>query len=424
MLDFKNPALRPFIILIFAFSFNDALSTPLFNGIPITPVQIAIFYGIYYTMKWRVGYIHIKIGNLKKSIGLYYMVVVLSTIYMSYTYQLNLSFLTVGFNMLWFFRVLPLLAQGLEEEDIEKFFRLFLKIIVFVTVPSGFYELFTHSHILSFSADLEKDIFYLQGFHSDKLEFASMLATGSFISLSNLLNTGEKKDNRFNVFALILCTVLILFSFSTTSILGMAAGIAVIFIYKSTKTIYYIPVFILFAYLFNGVLQNSTIYKQQTNAYELKYSLNVDKYEERNFRYLALVAAMKKTMDAPILGYGVGRSGYVVQEEMASNKVVNSHNFFANELLDYGFVGFILLFIFLWQLYRLLFSIPNALVKQYSYLDLLHKVTVALSVFMLFRFVLYYHRFDQTYYFIWAALIVACYGTMLNKMQDINQEEV
>ncbi|MBC7486853.1 MAG: O-antigen ligase family protein [Cytophagaceae bacterium] len=422
MLEFKNPVLKPFIVLIFAFSFNDALSTPLFNGIPVTPVQIAVLYGIYYTLSWKVSFVNIEINDLKKSIGLYYLVLVTSTIYMSSS-GLNLSFLTVGFNVLWFFRMLPFLSYGfLNQGDIDKFLRLFLKIIVFITVPSGLYELITHTHILSFSADLEKDIFYLQGFHSDKLEFASMLATGCFISLSNIFKDGEKVDDRFNKVAFFLCAFLILFSFSTTSILGMCAGIAVIMMYKSVKTLVYIPVLALLGFGVVYFIKDSNIYKQQTSAYELKYSLNVDKYEERNFRYMALEAAAEKIVEAPIFGYGVGQSGYLIQEHLKLNKVINSHNFFANELLDYGLIGFSMLFIFLWQLYRLLLKIPNSIVVQYASFDVIHKVTLALAAFMPFRFFLYYHRFDQTYYFIWASLIVICYGTLSTGWQEADQE--
>lgn len=424
MLKFENPALKPFIILFFAFSFSDALSTPILGGIPITPVQIAILYGIFILKRKRnVSIIPTPIINIQWPILIYYSIIILSTLLVWFDFGLNVSFLTIGFNLYWFLTMLPFLSKGINESDILKFLRLLQGIILFVTVPSGLYELITHTHVLSTQYGLAENTFYLRGFHIDKLEFGSMLACGSFISLVNFIIEPGFKKKLFNMIVLFLTTFLITFSFSTTSILGMITGIALILLFKSKRMLLLLPFLIAIGYIGKELILETELYSDLSKAYELKYTLSVEQYEEKNFRYSAILTALEKFQDAPFFGYGVGRSGEIIMEKLIEEKPINSHNLIADELIEYGLIGFIPLIIFLVRLYRLLFIQIKKQLVFFIYYEAFFLLAFALGFFLIFRFMLYYHRFDQTFYFIWAAFVIASYGTFIRRSKSLITDE-
>lgn len=435
MFKFKNPALTHLFLLYLANTFNDFVVINL-HILP-SPTQLVILYGYTVFFITNPKYFPREFQKLRNIISIYIALVIISCLYVSLKLDaLQLNMITIGGNVLWLIGIIPMAYEGIGQDDMIKFFRLILIItLLFVVVP-GLYELITRKQIIV-ELDENSSLFYLKGFTSDKLEFGNILACGIFISLSCLL-AKVKIHRQLFIFCLCLFTLLILFSFSTTSILGVTAGILVLFLIKFKNNL--LPI-LLFVALLSGtffVLRSTQIFENQINEYNLKYTKNVDQADENNFRYLAFVAGFHLIPQQPIFGYGANSAGDVIRTYLRKRNVdkdstltlrnsVNAHDFFINELIDYGLVGFSLLFTFIFSFFRLSFKKLRPIRRPHTYLIVLKQVCVCLSVYMIFRFTLYYHRFDQTFYFIWIVLIVMMKGTekklvALNNKTNTNDE--
>lgn len=418
ILKYKNPGMLSVAILFIAFSFNDWYS--LTFGFP-TPIQLAIVFGIYNNLRYRVmmrsGYNSTALIVL----ALLYLFIVITYTIMDWSHNPSTLFVSIGFNLFWLLSALPLLSIGIEKEDWRKLCTVFLLVVSVITIPSGYLELFLGRNILDTRLGLSDDIFYLRGLHIDKLEFGSILSLAGFIAFVDVVSKDENQYKPWKIAILALVSILLVFSFSTTSMLGFGAGICIIMLYMNKKYFIYAPLLLGIGYLFYSILQNTSLYHSQQSSYELKYKLNVEMYDQKNFRYLAIEAAEKKIEENLFFGYGVGQSGKVIQELLGSEKDINTHNFIGNELLDYGLLGFTPLFVFIVLLIYLSFKVPE---DKTPYLNQMNLVVKAVAVFLLFRFFLYYHRFDQAFYVIWAALVVTYIASINNqsvfKNEDIN----
>jgi O-antigen ligase len=423
-LKFDNPVFKPLLILFAASSFNDWWSISI--GIP-TPVQLALLYGIYtFGFKYKVNAVnHFK--GLRLTILIYLFVIGLSTLYIYYMNSaFNLAFVTVLFNMIWIVLAMPYLSLGFKEEDIVKFFKLVTYIILFVTIPFGLIELITHKSFMNVDYGLSSEIFYVRGLHIDKLEFAGILAWAIFIVVS-FLDQRRKELSYIYLFTLLfLSFLLISVSYSSTAILGALSGVLLIVFRGSKKSLIMLPaiaVVLLVTYL---LLSTTTLFNELLASYDLKYELNVNQSSERNFRIMSWEASIEQIFDSPIVGYGIGSSGKVVQEYFISNlnyftndyldlsKEINTHNLLFNEMLDYGLVGTLPLFIALFIIYSYLFNSSSAGYKNNQGIVLLKNVCIGLSVLLLLRFILYYHRYDQTLYVIWMVLMMGLKATKIS----------
>jgi O-antigen ligase len=435
MFKFKNPAVTHLLLLYTANTFNDfaVINLHIFPS----PTQVVILYGYSVFFVSNPLPFPREFQKLRHIITIYLGFIIISCIYVSIQQNaLQLIMFTIGANVLWLIGIIPLAYQGIGEDDMIKFFKIVLIVtIIFVAIP-GFYEFITGKQII---VELEEDsgLFYLKGFTSDKLEFGNILACGIFISLSCLF-AKIRQYRRFFVFCLVTFTFLIVFSFSTTSVLGLAAGLLILFYIRFKRNL--VPILLFLSLLIGGffLVRNSTIFQNQIDEYNLKYTKNINQASENNFRYLAVEAGFHLIPEQPILGHGANSSGDVIRTYLKKRNVnndstlslknsVNAHDFFINELIDYGLVGFCLLFAFVYSFFKLSFKKLRRIETSHTYLIVLKQVCVCLSMYMIFRFVLYYHRFDQTFYFVWIVLIVMMKGTekklaRVNNRVNINDE--
>jgi O-Antigen ligase len=407
---YKNPGMLSMALLFMAFSFNDWYS--LTFGFP-TPIQLAIVFGIYHNLRYKTSIHKGYDGTFLTWLAIFYFFIIISNTIFDWDKNPSLLFVSIGFNLLWLMSVLPLLSMGIEQEDWRKFCNLILLVVFIVTIPSGCIELITGKNVLDTQYGISSDIFYLRGLHIDKLEFGSILSLAGFIAFVDLVTKSPQTQYRtWKISIVVLVSLLLTFSFSTTSMLGFASGIFVILLYMNRKYLVYVPVIALLSFMASQIVQNTSLFQSQQSSYQLKYKLNIEMYDEKNFRYLAIDAALDKIQESFIMGYGVGQSGAIIKKALGTEKEINTHNFFGNELLDYGLLGFIPITIFLYIVFKLSFRVRPDQPTYINQMSLLNKAT---SVFLMFRFMLYYHRFDQAFYVIWVALVVIYIASINNQ---------
>jgi O-antigen ligase len=403
---FENPGLLSLSILFIAFSFNDFWSINF--GLP-TPIQVAILWGIYYNFKKSCTKTNNSYWLLLVSMSCY-LIMYLTITVIDFDINPNFYVVSIIFNSLFLFSLLPFLASGCVQSDWNKLVIIIQVVVSVISVPPAMYELITHQNFITAQTGLAENVFYLRGLHLDKLEFGSIMALGSFISIIQFFNTeNTQKYRNFSVLLFSVCTLLLAFSYSTTSIMGFVTGLTLILFFVNKKILWYMPIFLLFGWLAKDIVMQTSLFAEQQANYELKYKLNVEMADERNFRKIAIEKSLLAFEKEPWLGYGIEKNAEVTQKLMLSDKPVNSHNIFANELVNMGILGFAPLLCYVLFLYFFSFQSSKNTPQYVRDIGLIAK---AIGIFTAFRFILYYHRFDQTFYGIWAALVVLFIGTI------------
>jgi O-antigen ligase len=129
----------------------------------------------------------------------------------------------------------------------------------------------------------------------------------------------------------------------------------------------------------------------------------VEEKDEYNFRWIAFNIGIKKFIDNPIWGYGIDNGKNIIfkYSPVPLLKPVNSHNYFINNLLDYGLIGFISLTTSILLLFRLFVRIKSSGPSIKPIGDLI----MFLFIFHLITFQTYYQQFDRSLYFAFMVLI-------------------
>lgn len=411
MLKFNNPAINVILALVIAHCLNDLLSTPVIGSIPITPVQVTIFISIIYLIFLGRKLQSRIIKRLFVPLYIYFIVIIISTILTFIEFrQFELYVLTLGFNLLLLRSLAPYLEMGFISSDLKKLVLILIYLIVILVVVPGLYEAITRSHLLQTQKGISANIFYVRALFTDKIEFGSMLGLLVFM-LILLLEIIKTTFARIIIIFLIMVSLLLtFFSFSSTAIIGIISGSIVLYLYN-IKAIFvksFLAVLVLFvAYSF---ISDTPLFEEQVRSYNLKYSLNIERYDERNFRYLSFVKGFESFVKNPFFGSGVSQSQVIIQKLLGTKKQINPHNIISTELIDYGLLGTFFLCLFLFKLYRLM-TVNRLVYLGPPHLYFLQRLVLAVGILVLFRLVLYYHRFDQTIYFLWVALLIATYGT-------------
>jgi hypothetical protein len=415
VLKFQNPACYILLMLVFAHCINDIFTTPILGNIPVTPVQVTIMGSIIYLLIYSRKLTSRLIRSIFVPAYFYLGFIFISTV-ISYidTEHLELYLLTLGFNLFLLRLLAPFLVEGFSVQDTRNFVLSLCTVLFFFAILPGSYEFVTRSYILPTKKGLSSNVFYVRGFFTDKLELGTALGIMIFM-LILLTESIHANFKRILIFGLTLvAAVLVFFSFSTTAIVGIISGAAVL-LFFNIRGIFIKTFFsLLIIYLGYTLVSETNLFEEQVRSYQLKYTLNVERYEEKNFRYLSFVKGLERFLDKPFFGNGVSQSQVIIQEVLGTKKQVNPHNFLVTELIDYGLVGTVFISFFLYRLYKLLrFSIYDY--SGHPHVQFFNKLSLALGILVLFRLVLYYHRFDQTIYFFFAALLMTTYG-MIRKI--------
>lgn len=418
MLKFQNPACYVLIALFLAHCFNDLLSTPLIGGFPITPVQIVILLSTLYLII-KGGKLNSKrVSKIFTPAYLYLIVIAISTILTFIEHgQFEVYVLTFGFNLMLLRFLAPLLSNGLSATDVKNVVLIFCYLIFLLCVIPGLVEFITRTTLLPTQKGISSNIFYIRGLFTDKIEFGTILGVLIFI-LVLILESRTSTFGKIIIISLIfISTLLIFFSFSSTAIVGTVSGIVVLFMSRVRGIFFKAFASVLLIFVLYSIIEDTPLFEEQVKSYELKYSLNVDRYDERNFRYLSFVKGFDSFFENPFFGSGVSQSQVVIQQLLGTRKQVNPHNILSTELIDYGLFGTVFMAIFLYRLYKLM-TLDYIGCKNEPHLFFLHRLVLALGVLLMFRLTLYYHRFDQTIYFLWIALLIATYGTAIRAAKN------
>lgn len=403
-----NPVTYSLILLIVFQSVNDWFSINF--GAP-TPVQLILVGSILFNLQH--SFKRIAKTKIEHFLIIYGLVVLVHTCLA----DLDGGGISILINLTWLISSIPLLSAGFNANDWKYLKRTIFLTVTLITIPSGFYELYNHAHILQTKYGLVEAVFYIRGLHIDKLEFGTFLAIGIFLSFNSLFISAEKLSLKsYLALLIIFCSavVLILSSFSMTSIIGVGIGIISLLLVAKRYVMLLLVTSVAVPILVFQI-QKTDIYKEQQRAYELKYDQSVTNIDESNFRYLSFNVAIDAFFEKPIFGYGIGESGEVVRKRLKLSKNINPHNIIANELLDFGLIGMIPLVLILIKVFKasVLRIEPNK-GRQIGFLIEMRNVLTGLTFFMFTRLILYYHRFDQTFYLIWVALAVVIYSTYKN----------
>lgn len=407
MLKFKNKAFLSLSLLLIAQLINDWCAITI--GFP-TPVQIIMILSII-LLPWKLNKSK-DFCKIRNYIVYYLFFILLSFSLINYSRNSLFQLLSIVINSIYLLRIIQNFKQkAICYSDLLNFFNTILLSIVFITIPSGIIELVTHKNILNFDKGLSDALFYIRGLHIDKIDFGTYLSLGSFVGLGMLFSNAINFYYKFLSFIVIVFSLLLVaLSFSTTSIIGLGFGLLIIFILSPIKsTFQYVMISIFLIAIFSGLVKTD-LAKMQIDAYELKYNLQVEHYKERNSRYMMLSKSVSLFSESPLWGHGFDRSAYLFQKVLKWYKPLNAHNFFANELINNGVLGFIPLFLLFFNFFYLSIKAvkDNKMYVNFKFVNFSF-IGAGLSCFILFRLMLYYHNFNNTIYIIWSAIVFSLY---------------
>ncbi|MFD0763861.1 O-antigen ligase family protein [Mucilaginibacter lutimaris] len=411
---FKHPGVKAFFLYFIASQINDPLSVS-FGGIPVTPIQIAIIAGIIMTIKYWSSFVYNKLALFY---GFLLLIVLYTFVKLLNEGEIALYCLTLMFNLVWVTCVSSALIKiKIKKDD----YTLVLKRLMLCLIPSiifGSYEFITRKYLFpeglggAMKVGLDDNNFYIRGGFRDKFDFSSFILFGPVIFLSFYLNK-IRLSLLYKGIAL-LCTFLLLFSYSTSVILsfGVILVYALLFMGNIKRSVPLIGAIVVLALASVTYITQSDIYKNQINAYNLKYQRQVEDKDESSFRWNAIKVGLEHFTDKPIFGFGLDNGKNVIFKyaPTISNKPTNSHNYFINNLLDFGLLGFGVLSAALVNI----FFFYRKTKKWRSLYKPLSDFLTMLFIFNIITFQSYYHSFDRSMYFVLIFFVFFYFSQKLN----------
>ncbi|HRI19362.1 MAG TPA: O-antigen ligase family protein [Panacibacter sp.] len=401
----KHPAIRSFLVYLAATQLNDPLSLSV-GGIPVTPVDFAIIYGILINIIYRSPVV-------SKRLNIFFLFAFVLLIYSIAGFLQKDEVLiypaSLFLNLLWiYFTASSIMNKPLEMVAYKEVF----KIIFLLLIPNiffGFYELVTRKYFFpeglsgAMANGISPDVFYVRGSFTDKFDFSSYMILGPLMYLSLFAN-GIKLKLLYRIIAL-LSLVLVLFSYSSSVIIALVIIILYTFIFQVTIKKSVVLIMVGTAILIAGSIffSQSFLLSNQLTSYQLKYQRQVEEREDFNFRWIAFNTGIKKFIENPVLGYGMDNGKYIIFNYSKVNlvKPVNSHNYLINNLLDYGLIGFIPITIGIFNLFKFFKGIK----KTGSSVKAVGDFIMLLFLFHLITLQTYYQQFDRSMYFVLMFLI-------------------
>ena len=384
MKNIKNRGLKYLLAFIIISFINDFWGVLIGNP---TLNQIFLLFIIFRFKPLKISTLDIRLKNIHLLLRFYIIVIVLNSIVTFGQFSSGITVLPTVIKLIIVIYLSPYL-KNIPSSDIKYFTKyLFISLFVLVFLPS-LVEFFMNKNIMSYTGGLNENIFYLRAFTIDKVDFGFnliMLIGVSFVQY-NKFNSIKKY---FYLLVSIISSSLLVFSFSSTNLLGLALSVLIYLIFVSKKKIRTLLIVLSFGLISFFATQNYHYIFIQ------KYLIQSVKVEESDeFRTAAVKESYKLFLESPFFGYGAGSNGYLLNDRLNFlYKPLSSHNILS-EFTNFGLIGAIpilLVFIYVFQ----------AVYKLRKNLSALGIIFIILTGPLISRLLFYFHRFDKSLYVIW-----------------------
>lgn len=405
MKNIKNRALKYFLVFIIISFINDFWGA--FIGKP-TLNQIFLLFVIFRFKPLKISILHIRLKNIHLLLSFYIIIILLNSIITLGQYSSGITVFPTIVKLIIIIYLSPYL-KNIQSSDIKYFTKyLFNSLFVLVFLPALF-ELFTNKNIMSYKGGINSEIFFLRAFTIDKVDFAFNLIMLIGVSLVQF-NKFNSIKKYFYLLVSIISSSLLVFSFSSTNVLGLALSVFIYLIFVSKKKIRTLLIVLSFG------LISFFATKSYHYVFVQKYLIQSYKVENTDeFRTAAVRESYKLFLESPFFGYGAESNGYLLKDRLDFlYKPLSSHNILS-EFTNFGLIGAIpILLVF--------FYVFQGVFKQRKNFSELGIIFIIISGPIITRLIFYFHRFDKSLYVIWIllGLIIIYKNTNDFKLQNRN----
>ena len=407
MKNIKNRGLKYLLAFIIISFINDFWGVLI--GIP-TLNQLFLLFVIFRFKLIKISTLDIRLKKIHLLLRFYLIIILINTIITFGQFSSGITILPTIIKLIIVIYISPHLIN-ISSSDIKYFTKyLFNSLFILVFLPA-LIELFMNKNIMIYSGGLNENIFHLRAFTIDKVDFGFnlIMLIGVSIVRYNNLNSIKKY---FYIIVSIISSILLVFSFSSTNLVGVILSVLIYLLTSSKNKIR--SLLIIFSF---GLI---TFYATQQYHYQFiqKYIISSAKLENsEEFRSIALKESFNLFFESPFLGYGADSNGYILKKRLrlsSSSKLISSHNIIS-EFTNFGLIGAVpILLVFIYIFY--------GVYKQRKNLSPLFLIFIFISGPVIARLLLYFHRFDKSIYVIFILLGLTIFHNTRNdfKIQSRN----
>ncbi|MDB3927282.1 O-antigen ligase family protein [Flavobacteriaceae bacterium] len=387
MKNIKNRALKYFLVFIIISFINDFWGAVIGNP---TLNQIFLLFVIFRFKPLKISVLKTRLKNIHLLLGFYIIIIFLNSIISLGQYSSGITVFPTIIKLIIIIYLSPYL-KNIQSSDFKYFTKyLFNSLFVLVFLPALF-ELFMNKNIMSYKGGINPEIFFLRAFTIDKVDFAFnliMLIGVSFVQY----NKFKSVKKYFYLLVSIISSSLLVFSFSSTNVLGLVLSVFLYLTFVSKKKIR-----TLFIVLSFGLI---SFFATQNYHYIFVQKYLIQSYKVENtdeFRTAAAKESYKLFLESPFFGHGAESNGYLLKDRLDFlYKPLSSHNILS-EFTNFGLIGAIpILLVF--------FYVFQGVFKQRKNLSELGIIFIIISGPIITRLIFYFHRFDKSLYVIWILL--------------------
>ncbi len=406
-----NPALFPLLLYLGAWYVNDLFSISVM-GTFITLNQLAIVVGVLHVLRqpvsWKGTKTYYRIASWFIA---YNAATVIAVLYSLLIYGgFNVNYFSIVANTIWFLTVGRYLSHGLTPREWKLVIRVLL-IGTLVAVSAGILEYFKGSPLLNTPYGILPTTFWIRGLHTDKVDFGTSMIVGILIMFGLFQLSTNSFRKTISLPVIIGIGVFLFLSRSWTSYVGAVVAMLFVITARTARTrknnlaLFLGSLFVIVGLVF--YLPQNPLFQQTEIANTLKFNTQIDQYETYNFRYQSVVASFQRFLEAPLLGGGFGRASEISKVILNDPKAPLPHTGFATLMIEQGLLGLIPFIGLLLVLSRLIIKAWQGNIWSENVPIPMRILIVGLAGVLLVRFLVYFFYLTLSFYFSWAALLLA-----------------
>ncbi|MBI5960534.1 MAG: O-antigen ligase family protein [Chloroflexi bacterium] len=224
--------------------------------------------------------------------------------------------------------------------------------------------------------------------------------------------TGDRKI--FSMLLILGMGILLILSRSWTSYLGV--GIALVFVVTArieqsrARNISLVAALLVVIGGLIFYLPQNPLYQQVETANVFKYKLQVEQYENYNYRYQSVEASYRYFLENPVFGGGFGRAADISRIILNNPEAPLPHTGFATLMIEQGLLGLIPFLGLLMMLAQLAVQAWKGRLWGENVPVPIRILIIGVGGFLLARYLSYFFYLTLSIYFSWAALMLAAIG--------------